>query len=186
MSGAGPSDFACRISAGNMIVEAGNQWIYLLHRDSIEEVVPPPYLGKLLWNHLSDTTTSHLYEALIAKVRRTGRELSVPSRCDLPGRRHHLGMQILPRPAGGIEFRALTLREEPLPAAASPGRRRFSAQMLRICGWCKRIPAPEWLEVDEAIRRLKLLEADEIVRLTHGICPECAQRMIAEAEGRGE
>jgi hypothetical protein len=40
----------------------------------------------------------------------------------------------------------------------------------------------KWLEVDDAIRRLKLLESEEVMRVTHSICPECAAKVIREME----
>jgi len=184
MSRAGHADFVCRIDAGNTIVEAGDCWLYLLHQNSLEEVTPPPFLGKQLWSHLRDTTAMHLYEALITRVRRTGKALSVPCCRDLPGRRLHLEMRLLPLPAGGVEFRSELLREETVPEIEPPGRRRLGVGLLRICGWCKRIPAPDWLEAEVAVRPLRLLEADEVLRVTHSICPQCAETVIRDARSQ--
>jgi hypothetical protein len=181
MSNPAHPGFVCRINAGNVIVAAGDCWSWLLQRSPAVDV--PPFLGKLIWNHLSDTMVMHLYEALVAKVRRTGEDLTVPCRCDLPGRRLYLEMRVIPLPAGAVDFCAVKLREEPQPETAAMGQRRIAAEMLRVCGWCKRVGAPEWVEVEVAVRRLKLLELDEIRRVTHSICPECAEKVIRNAQG---
>jgi hypothetical protein len=183
MSNAAENDFVCRLDASNTIVAAGGSWSQLLRPSSVSADPPPPYLGRRLWSHLSDATAVHLYQALVAKVRQTARPLPVPFRHDLPGKRLYLEMRICPLPAGGIEFQSARLREEPLQQSSFLGRPRYSAEFIRMCGWCKRIAAPEWVDVEEAICRLKLLESDELLRVTHSICPACAEAVIRQAQG---
>jgi hypothetical protein len=51
---------------------------------------------------------------------------------------------------------------------------------LLMCGWCDRFEVDgEWVEVEEAARRLGLFERSEMPRLSHGICPECSDLLLA-------
>jgi hypothetical protein len=50
-----------------------------------------------------------------------------------------------------------------------------SDQVVTVCSWCKkvRIGTGDWVEVEEAVDRLELFNANVRPRLNHGICPPC-------------
>jgi hypothetical protein len=60
---------------------------------------------------------------------------------------------------------------------------RAGGRLLVHCAWCKRLQVgEEWLRL-EAIGRGQTRLAEQLVRQsTHGICPECFERVRAEAE----
>jgi hypothetical protein len=180
MNNASEHDFVCRIDASSTIVAAGDNWSDLLRQNSPANDAAP-YIGKRLWSHLGNSTAVNLFQALVAKARRTGNVVEVPCRSDSPGKSRHLEVRIRPLPAGVVEFQSVLIREEPSTMATTfIGRPVYSGESIRMCSWCKRIAAPEWAEVDVAIRRLKLLESDNLHRVTHSICPDCAEAVIRE------
>jgi hypothetical protein len=47
-------------------------------------------------------------------------------------------------------------------------------------GWCDRFEVDgEWVEVEEAARRLELFNRSELPTLSHGICPDCNAMLLA-------
>ncbi len=49
-----------------------------------------------------------------------------------------------------------------------------------MCGWCDRFEVDgEWVEVEEAARRLELFNRPELPALSHGICPDCNELLLA-------
>jgi hypothetical protein len=56
-----------------------------------------------------------------------------------------------------------------------------STELLRSCGWCKRVDVGggEWAEVEEAVVRLRLFDLPKLPLLTHGMCEGCQARMLA-------
>ena len=49
-----------------------------------------------------------------------------------------------------------------------------------MCGWCDRFVVDgEWVEVEEAARRLELFATRELPALSHGICPHCSELLLA-------
>jgi hypothetical protein len=49
-----------------------------------------------------------------------------------------------------------------------------------MCGWCDRFEVEgEWVEVEEAARRLELFDRPELPALNHGICPDCSEMLLA-------
>ena len=58
--------------------------------------------------------------------------------------------------------------------------------MVRVCGWCNRFDAAgEWVELEDALPRLRLLEYPDARMLTHGICEACLTRMTGALEAVG-
>ena len=84
-----------------------------------------------------------------------------------------------------MTFDSQVVRTEPRVAPAvtiSPAVR--TGELLRVCGWCKRVAvaADEWVEVEVAVERLGLLAHDPPVGVTHGMCPDCFTRVMEEVD----
>lgn len=96
-------------------------------------------------------------------------------------------MDVSPGPDGSVEFRVRTLSEEERPPQPlfDPGRPR-SEDLLRVCGWCKKVDVGgRWKEVEEAVPLLGLFEQTLLPHLTHGICEDCYHGMIESIRGGG-
>ena len=53
-------------------------------------------------------------------------------------------------------------------------------EVLPMCGWCDRFEVEgEWVEVEEAARRLRLFARPDLPALSHGICAECSELLLA-------
>lgn len=78
-------------------------------------------------------------------------------------------MRIRRLPAGLVEFSTRLLREAPRGSEPAPE----PGGMVRMCSWCKRVLLDDWVEIDEAVRRLGLFELEQPPRVTHTICREC-------------
>ena len=52
---------------------------------------------------------------------------------------------------------------------------------------CKKIftPPNKWVEVEEGLSQLRPFEASEMPRLTHGLCPNCYEVIIADPDNSG-
>jgi hypothetical protein len=75
-------------------------------------------------------------------------------------------------------LRSEEAREEPQPLLDPRAPR--DEDFLTMCAWCDRfLVAGEWVEVDEAARRLELFRRSEMPMLDHGICPECSGTLLA-------
>lgn len=62
-------------------------------------------------------------------------------------------------------------------------------QVLEACAWCGRVKLEEWVEEEEALRRLRSYEWDDPPSFSSSICEGCAERLVrrretAEAEAR--
>jgi hypothetical protein len=139
-------------------------------------------VGHSLWDFVVHDTTRQVYRDLIARVR-SGRSVAFSFRCDSPTRRRFMRMTMRPGVNGTVTFDSQVLRTEPREAPAvtiSPDTR--TGDLLRICGWCKRVAVgdDEWVDVEIAVDRLGLMADRSPVGVTHGMCPECFTRVMEE------
>ncbi|HLP78351.1 MAG TPA: hypothetical protein VK327_15710 [Candidatus Paceibacterota bacterium] len=172
-----------RIDADSTILSFSDGWSDFFRNNVAQGTAIPNYVGTRLWTHVSDPTTVHLYQAIIARVRRTGKELAIPFRCDSPDKRRFMQMHVSDAGAGAIEFRSVILREEPrTPVPLFSLSPRPSAELIHMCSWCKKVSLPDWVEVEEAVRRLELFHSESIPRITHTICQSCSEILRREIE----
>jgi hypothetical protein len=170
-------DVVYRIDAQDRIAFVNQEWDRFAAGNAAPDLQAPSILARSLWDFISDGTTRHLYRDILKRVRGGGRA-RFPFRCDGPDLRRFLEMDASPLEAGSVEFRVRTLSVE--PRAFQPlldGGAKRSGEMVRMCGWCKKVSVDGWVEVEEAIALLKLFESAELPMLTHGICESCDARM---------
>lgn len=167
---------AYRIDAADRFASVNKAWAEAAAGDGRPELLPPGILGRSLWEAIGDPAAHQLYGALVGRVRAGAGPVSLVFRCDTPRQRRLLRLRIAATARQGVDFEArfLAVQDRPPVALLDRGARR-SRQLLRICAWCKRVPMADgrWVEVEEALDRLDLLDAAVLPQLTHGICPAC-------------
>ncbi len=147
-------------------------------------------LGRPLWDFISDVTTAALYRKVLQRIR-SGRAMTYAFRCDSPACRRLMEMQIrLLDDTGAVEFCSTTLQEvqRALPPTAQADRsaRADDEAPIRVCGWCNRFDvAGAWLEMEDALPRLQLMEYPDARMMTHGICEDCLEQMTGALASEG-
>ena len=172
--------FTYRVDADNVICFVSPEWLEFAVENEAPELVRPGVLGKPLWPFIAGMETKHLYDVMLKKVRAANAVICFSYRCDAPHLRRYMEMVVRPWGAKGVEFISRVEREvprEPIPLLAPMAAR--SDQMIRMCGWCKRVAMPEWVEVEEAIQRLRLFEQDYMPQITHTLCADCEGQVKA-------
>jgi hypothetical protein len=89
---------------------------------------------------------------------------------------HHTG-------SDGVCFKSTVERQEPRePVALLDPNSQRSTDVIIVCSWCKNIKIgdDQWVEIEEAVARLGLFNADYLPQLSHGICPACSESVWSE------
>lgn len=136
-------------------------------------------LHRPLWDFITDPSTRQIYRDVLSRVR-GGRAIQFSLRCDSPTCRRLLQMKVCKGEDRIIEFRVRTISEEDRVCQPlfDPGTTR-SADLLSVCGWCKKVKVEDgWLEVEDAITHLQLFERSVLPGITHGICERCHHSMM--------
>jgi hypothetical protein len=140
-------------------------------------------LGRSLWDYVAGGELRKLQRLLVRRVRDEVGDVELPFRCDGPDVRREMNIRIVARPGGRAVLFAARLRSEEardLPQRLLDPATPRSDEMLAMCGWCDRFEVDgEWVEVEEAARRLELFNRPELPALSHGVCPTCSELLLA-------
>lgn len=176
-----------RIDSLDRITSVGDEWVSFALANGGARVLPPGILGTSLWSWLVDAATRQVYQSVVSRVRKGAVSVRFQFRCDGPDQRRLLQMHITAGPHDEVRFRTELLVSQPRDEVSlMKAELARSDALLRICGWCMRIPDPAeaWLEVEEAIASLRLFEKSSLPRLSHGMCPRCHETMLATLDDR--
>lgn len=167
-------DIIYRLNDRDEIVFVNTAWDHYATANEGGHLANGGVIGRSLWEFIADSPTRHLYHDVLDRVRE-GRAVCFPFRCDSPPYRRQMSMNVVPIPGGEIEFRVRLLVEDVHDAVRLiDAKIPRSSDLLRVCGWCKRVDvAGGWLEMEEAIIRLRLFDRPLLPSLTHGMCDEC-------------
>jgi hypothetical protein len=141
-------------------------------------------LGRSIWDFVAGHDVRKLQRLLLRRVREGLRDVELPFRCDGPEVTREMDIRIAADRTGRVvlfsaKLRAEEEREEPQPLL-DPGAPRDEGDFLTMCAWCDRFLVDgEWVEVEEAVRRLELFRRATMPELDHGICPECSGQLLA-------
>jgi hypothetical protein len=140
-------------------------------------------LGRSLWDYVAGEDLKKVQRLLLRHIRDDVGDVELPFRCDGPDVRREMDIRIKAGAGGRAVLFSAKLRSEeareqsqPLLDPESPR----SPETLAMCGWCDRFEVEgEWVEVEEAARRLELFNRPELPSLSHGICPDCNGLLLA-------
>ncbi|MGD8566641.1 MAG: hypothetical protein PVJ39_00950 [Gammaproteobacteria bacterium] len=167
-----------RIDKSKTIIHVSANWDQFAMENKEDQLVRETVLNKPLFSYIKNWECRHLYEMLIDRVSRTGVTIKFPYRCDSPGTRRYMNMEIVPKDNELIEFKSYIVKEElrerqPLLDIGTDRSREF----VVICSWCKKIntAGDQWEEVEDAVTSMTLFASPVLPDLSHGICPPCYQ-----------
>jgi hypothetical protein len=164
-----------RVGPDDALVWVSPEWDRFALANGGEAAVAARVLCRPLWDFVAGLTTRDVYRRVLRRAR-ARHPVRFTARCDSPGARRLLEVELGDAGGGAVEFRTRPLREEarppvPWPAAGADG-------MLRMCGWCNRVCVEgRWVEVEDAVARLGLFSRPHVPAATHGICDPCYRSM---------
>lgn len=174
-----------RIDAHDRITFVNASWDQFADANHGNGARASDVLGRSLWDFISDLNTREIYRQALARIR-AGKDLQFSFRCDAPECARLLEMTLSRADtAGGVAFFTRELSQTPREISwTSQGDGAVAAEeLLRVCGWCNRVDAHgEWMELEHAVPRLRLMEFPEARMITHGMCEQCAEQMMGEIE----
>jgi len=157
-------------------------WIAFALENDAPELTRDAVLGRLLWDFVEGPELKLLYQGLSQRVRESGGTIEFSCRCDSPNQARWMRMRIeRVGENGGLRFESRTERVEPRSPISmlDTNHGEQSNGTLPICSVCKaiRLGDETWVDVEEAVTKLELASNETLPRLSHGICPPCAQRL---------
>lgn len=171
-----------RIDGDDLIAHADPAWNRFAISNEAPELEAVKVIGRSLWDFVSDEVTRHVYQQMLAEVRK-GRSINFDFRCDSPDRRRFLEMRMTPFADHGVQFETVTNHIEERSSQNLYRRPAESIDELVVtCSWCNKIKITEnvWHEVEQAAQILKLFDLNPSPQISHGMCEGCYEAMTAK------
>ena len=167
------------LDAGDRVASVNDVWTeFAVHNGAPD--LTDRVLGRPVWQFISGEQTETIYRALFQRVR-TGVTITLPYRCDAPTRVREFELEMALQGEGDIVCTTHVIGERDRPAVRLlDSRAERSGAMLLMCSWCKRVEIGEWVEPEVAVERLGLFGGGPVPHVTHGICDECLERLMAQ------
>src|SRR5262249_31062547 len=118
---------------------------------------------------------------LLRRIREGARDVELPFRCDGPDVRREMDIRIAADRSGRVVMFSARVRSEQRrePQPLLDPRSPRDGQFLPMCAWCDRfLVEGEWVEVEEAAKRLELFRRMEMPAIDHGVCPSCSRALL--------
>ena len=179
------SALAYSIDREDRIDAIAGDWEGFASRNGADQLTRERVLGSPIWQFIEGLDNAEIHRLLFKGVRERGLRVTLPFRCDGPRVRRDMEMTVQPGGKGCIEISTLLLREQARPfAALLDASARRSNELIKVCSWCKKVQLPRenWVEVEQAIREMRLLELPPIPRISHGMCEPCLEAFREQIE----
>ncbi|WP_455210424.1 hypothetical protein [Kaarinaea lacus] len=165
------------VDRNNNLIDANEHWDEFALANNAPHLARDSVYQRPLFDLMTDPQCNHLYKLLIERTRHIRHPISFEYRCDSPALRRFMHMEMSHQASNdGVCFKSTILRQESrAPIALLDLHSQRSSESLIICSWCKKLKVSEnqWVEIEEAITRLGLFNAEYLPQLSHGICPSC-------------
>lgn len=181
-----PRSFVYRVDARGRLAAVNDSWVSFAGENGWP-ISRADVIGRPLMSFIADDHLRYLYGLLMTRLRNGHGPIRFRYRCDAPDCRRLMEMTMLHDTAQQeIEFQSRVLDIE----------RRTAQELLRpdhpvderwvdLCSCCKRIAVgQDWVEVEDAVMRLRLFDCDRLPRTRHCVCPECSRQLSGIAAGR--
>lgn len=170
-----------RLDARDRIVEVGGDWDRFAIDNGAEELVSGVILGMPLRTFIAGDVTRMFVEALLARVRLTGRPAIIPYRCDSPGVKRFMEMSLESIGAELIsEHRFLSEQVMFSPLSCVAAREPGARDVLKRCSMCSRLTdrSGQSCEPDDYPN-----PSGRTVRVIYHVCPDCQRRVQTRLAG---
>jgi len=166
------------IDPEDRLADFDDEWKRFARDNGAGSLAEPTVIGLPLSRFISDSSTLHIWRRLLVRIR-GGRRFELEVRCDGPDRRRRLRLASELESSGAVRMTSELLSEEtrePIPLAPGAGA---PGDLLVGCSWCNRfeLEPRSWVEAEELIERRRLMNRHPLPGVTHGICPDCQERL---------
>lgn len=172
-----------QIDAFDAIIYTSDAWDSFCLANDGPAAASASVVGRSMWDFIADSSTRALYRALTDQVRSENITVKFPYRCDSPGLRRYMTMEVRPGRSDVVAFINRIIREEPVsPAlrfrAVDPDLGLPAGPTVIRCSLCTRLASDrQWFEPADLLSRRGVMSGDEPVRVAYGVCETCRMRV---------
>ncbi|MGC9062359.1 hypothetical protein [Calditerrivibrio sp.] len=162
-----------------------NTLIYYLDENNVilntSEILAKQNIGKNYFDFINDEMLKIILSRIFDSVRKKGSPFKTSYRCDNEDELRLYDLEITP-----MVNNILKLKHELVNTTKRATKLHFSSNsdiIFTMCAWCNKIKYRDiFIELEDAVNKMKLLEYNFLPKFSHGICPDCYTGLIKEIE----
>lgn len=174
---------------GRLLCVGPQNWNSFANENDGRALAGSPPVGDRVTDGISGEAVRSLYQRVHQAAVSGQRRIAFTFRCDAPDVERRMKMAISPLRSGkavvGVLYQSTILSERARPplrfleaAAAAEQFKEDGAPIIASCSFCAKIDWPDgsdgrWVEPEVYYQRGGMSE----VRISHGVCPSCAEGM---------
>ena len=138
-------------------------------------------LNKDFFKFLTIPELRILFKAIFKEVVSKNKVFETYYRCDSPHSKRRYKLKVY-HSDHNIVMEHFLVEETPL---SQPVKFMEKGDLfLKMCSWCNKfyVSSRGYVELEEAIEALSLMEHDILPKITHGICRDCLAELVKEVE----
>ena len=166
------------LTADNRIASVTPRWIAFAQENGAPELTMESVVGQPLSEFVSGTGTQRLYETIYDRVRSDDLVVVLPFRCDSPTLRRDMIMRIGKQSDSVLAIQCTLINTEVKRPSPLLDRRAIrNENQLTNCSLCLQalVEPVGWMEVEDAVITLHLLEEETVPQVAYTICPSCEE-----------
>jgi len=171
------------INESDFLIQTNENWDSFAHNNDSSHLDHSHVLNHSLWDYITDFKTRHIHKVIVKRVRQQQASVSFDFRCDSPSTRRYMNMKIVPNSTGTVTYECTIERiEERTPIDFTEQKLWRDKKSLKMCSWCKKVDLEPsgWVEIEDAIHQLQLLERNILPELIHTMCDSCLLKIEDE------
>lgn len=175
-------DIQYSIDKNDCLVDLNDNWDLFAVENGSDNLNKSAVYGIPIWNFISGDETKYVHQVLLKRVKSKGSIKNLAFRCDSPECKRFMAMDISCKEDGLITFRCKLIKTEARNLPSFSSNSGNNKHFIRMCSWCNKIDIgqEEWVEIEDAVNRLELLEKDQLPAFTHTMCNVCMARLEAD------
>ena len=166
------------------IVELGGQWDAMQTPGGQRMDARKAVVGQPLWGFILNEGLKSLYKLLMTRVRKTGRVVTFPYRCDTPEMRRLARLQLQPVDSGRVRFVSDILETEARLAPLTLEYAPHCQPLIRSCSICSHLQyGEEWLPAEIVAEQHLGVMSENSFRVAHAVCDPCLKAVMSMGTG---
>lgn len=169
------SSVTYRVDANDTITDVGSEWDRHARLNDADRLVADRIIGTRLYTHVSGDTCRTFVWTMLDGVRKVGKPVVQPYRCDGPDCKRQMEMRISPEPGDGLLLEHRLVEVTPLArpvrfVASGPG----SLAPIVRCSMCNRLKVrQQWQEHDRL--PMQAMGGSAGIPVIYGVCATCRE-----------
>ena len=172
------STYEYTLTTDDRVASVTPRFLAFAQENGAPELTTDAVVGRSVFDFVSGTTTQQLYSAIYSRVRSDNVVVVLPFRCDSATVRREMIMRIGKQPDDLLAVQCTLISAEPRQSLRALDREvGRNDKQLTICSLCLNVLVEPvgWMDIEDAVLSLHLLEKETAPQLMYAVCPKCAK-----------